>query len=596
MLALVCSHAAALYAAARFTIHYQLQGNVKLTYAAMAVVAMAVGTALARRQIVDLPAGRKWLLGSAGILLWVSVIFVLLEVAVHSQIPGPVLGLLWASGFFWTVWTIWAGSFFRSVGIIAGTVLVGLIAVPFWTLMEATGMRGSSRVEISWRRPLKPAVPAEDSTTVSLPGDVLWTGYLGVTRDGVVPGVTLSEDWVGDPPTQEWRHPCGRGWSSFAVTRTTLFGQEQLSTGDCVTARDLATGELMWTTPEGTAGFTSGAGGDGPRATPTLHRIDGDGPARLLLFAAGPTGVLSCLEASSGNVVWRTDLMERFPGLPLVHGVCGSPLIVDDVVVVAPPSHKGPCLVAFSLLDGTLVWTCESDWRASYASPVLMTICERRQIVLHAGPGVLAVDPSDGRVHWQFEWTNEWDNNATQPLQAEGHPNDLFIATGYKGGVVRISISPNKNSGLQATEVWRSQRTMKTKFSNMAQFGDVLVGLDNGILCGVDVQTGRRYWKNGRYNFGQLLKIGEHLLIVEEDGRICLVKPDVTGHRPVGNGFQALDRKTWGHPVFVDDRLILRNDRQIVCLRLPVDPASSVEGHKSHTPYPTAAEPLNATD
>ena len=43
-----------------------------------------------------------------------------------------------------------------------------------------------------------------------------------------------------------------------------------------MTARDLATGEFMWTTPEGTVGFTSGAGGDGPRATPTLRRIEGD--------------------------------------------------------------------------------------------------------------------------------------------------------------------------------------------------------------------------------------------------------------------------------------------------------------------------------
>ena len=111
-----------------------------------------------------------------------------------------------------------------------------------------------------------------------------------------------------------WTKNCGLGWSSFAVTESSLFGQEQLSTGDCVTARDLNTGELLWTTAEDTDGFTSGLGGDGPRATPTLHLIEGDESSRLVLFAVGPTGLLRCLDASTGEVVWKQYLMEEFPG------------------------------------------------------------------------------------------------------------------------------------------------------------------------------------------------------------------------------------------------------------------------------------------
>jgi outer membrane protein assembly factor BamB len=200
-----------------------------------------------------------------------------------------------------------------------------------------------------------------------------------------------------------------------------------------------------------------------------------------------------------------------------------------------------------------------------------MTICDRPQIVFHAGPGVLGINPADGTALWEYEWTNEFKTNATQPLQELDRPNDLFVATGYKGGAARISITETDSGELQAKEVWSTRKTMKTKFGNVAQFGDALVGLDNGILCAVDVNSGKRLWKKGRYGHGQMLKVGEHLLIVEEKGDVRILKPNAKGHNPVGDSVKALDRKTWNHPVLINERLILRNDQQIVCMRLPLE-------------------------
>jgi outer membrane protein assembly factor BamB len=570
LLALGCSHLAAPYAAARLTIRYQLQGDFEWSYAITAGVAMSLGAILAFRQLVNLPNTRKWVYGVIISILWIVVSFVLLAVAVHSDIPSAVLGTLWAGGSLWIAWTVWAYSLFHGRGVLIGSLLVGLVAMPFWVLVEATGLRGDTRVEFAWRKTLDPALAVTESRAIDSTGAVTWPGYLGASRDGVLNEVTFDEDWVSHPPEKVWLQSCGSGWSSFAVTETTLFGQEQLSTGDCVTARDLATGEILWSTAEESEGFRSGLGGDGPRATPSLYSLKGEDASRLVLFAVGPTGLLSCLDASNGAVIWKADLMQLFPGEELIHGVCGSPLVVDDMVVVAPPTNTGPGLVAFDLNSGELAWKCSSDWRASYASPALMTICNRPQIIFHAGPGVMGVQPADGTVLWQYEWTNEWDNNATQPLQVEGHPNDLFVATGYKGGVARISIIEGDDGGLMATEVWSTRKTMKTKFCNLAQFGNVLVGLDNGILCGVDVKSGDRLWKKGRYGHGQMLKAGEHLLIVEEKGDVRILKPGSKGPNPVGDSIQALDRKTWSHPVLIGDRMILRNDQQVVCLRLPL--------------------------
>ena len=55
LLALVCSHVAAPYAAARLTIRYQLQGDFELRFAVAAGIAMTIGAALSFRQLVNQP-------------------------------------------------------------------------------------------------------------------------------------------------------------------------------------------------------------------------------------------------------------------------------------------------------------------------------------------------------------------------------------------------------------------------------------------------------------------------------------------------------------------------------------------------------------
>lgn len=574
LIALCCSHLGAPYAAARVTIRYQLEGFFELTYVGIALVCIVAGAALAFRQVVEQPRDRKLLYGSTCLLLWIVVSYVQLAIAVDSPIAPVLLGLLWAAGTMWVPWSVWAAAFCRTRGILTGSLVCMAGTGLFWSLVEVSGLTGNAEVEVTWRQSGDLSVDLTADATNSNPVDdsrSVWNGYLGNDRDGSVSGLQLHEDWTANPPETVWRVPCGTGWSSFAATETTLFGQEQVSGEDCVTARDLKTGELCWVSSEERSGFVSGLGGDGPRATPTLHVLSDSDSTRTVILTVGPSGLLRCLDALDGSTVWQQDLAELFPGENLVHGVCASPLVINDLVIACPAVPEGPCLAAFRTDNGSMVWTCDSDWRSSYASPAFMTIAGVPQIVLHASPGVLGVNPSDGSVLWQFPWTNEWDNNATQPLQVRDSENDLIIATGYRGGAVRLTFSPDSDGLSKPMEVWKVTSTMRTKFCNLAQFGDIVVGLDNGILCGLDLSTGKRLWKEGRFAHGQILKVGEHLLVIAERGTLHLLKPGRNGHGPVAQ-HPVLDSKTWNHPILVSHRLILRNDREIVCLNLTTVP------------------------
>lgn len=568
-LALACSHAVAAYAAARVTIRYMLDGAAEVPFAVLAIASIGLGAFLAFRRMVDQPFGRRMLYGTTLIALWFLMSFVQLNIAADSMISRPLLTILWGIGTIWIAWSVWAWSFFRAKGVVLGSLLAGLGAVICWSQIAVTGLTGDAAVEIAWRKPaFSPADTLNQSSGLAESAEVIWPGYLGTDRSGRLDSVQLNEDWVNNPPKELWRVNCGEGWSSFAATDTTLFTQEQLDRKDCVTARSRTTGEIIWFAAESTEGFRSGLGGDGPRATPTLGMLPDTDTQRLVVYSIGPAGLLRCLDAADGNEIWSVDVLSEFPGENLVHAVCGSPLLINDMVVVCPPGDSGPCLAAFSAVDGQKIWKCDSDWRASYASPSAVTIHGREQIVVHAGKGVVAVDPADGKTIWQFEWSNEWDNNATQPLQLAESENELIIATGYRGGAVRLAFDSDDAGGLTAREVWKTTRTLRTKFCGVAQFGDTLVGLDNGILCGADIETGKQKWKGGRYGHGQMLQVGDHLLVIAEKGRLHLLKPNATGHNELC-AVEALDRKTWNHPVLLNDQLIIRNDQEIVCFKIP---------------------------
>jgi len=87
----------------------------------------------------------------------------------------------------------------------------------------------------------------------------------------------------------------------------------------------------------------------------------------------------------------------------------------------------------------------------------------------------------------------------------------------------------------------------------------------------IDLETGDRKWKGGRYGKGQVLLLENSglLMVAAEDGRVVLLRADSKEHAEVAS-FKALEGKTWNHPVVVGDRLYLRNSQEAACFPLPL--------------------------
>ena len=389
--------------------------------------------------------------------------------------------------------------------------------------------------------------PATPALTVDTRAE--WPGFRGARRDGIVRGVRIETDWTGKPPVQLWHRPVGPGWSSFAVKGDLLYTQEQRGENEVVTCYNAKTGQPVWTHGDAARFFESNAGA-GPRATPTL--------SSNRVYTFGATGILNALDASKGTVVWSRNVSSDTGVKVPFWGFSSSPLVLGDLVIVAASGQ----LVAYDAATGNRRWVGPKG-SGSYSSPQLATIDGVAQVLLITSAGTTSVTPADGKQLWSDTWES---NSIVQPgLTPDG---DVLI-TSQDNGTRRIAIAHNGNDWT-VQERWTSNG-LKPYFNDFVVHKGYAFGFDGRILSCIDLKDGQRKWKGGRYGNGQLVLLPDQdlLLVLSEEGELALVpaKPDQFTETAK---IQAIQGKTWNHPVLVGDILLVRNGEEMAAFRLPL--------------------------
>ncbi|HSB10251.1 MAG TPA: PQQ-binding-like beta-propeller repeat protein [Blastocatellia bacterium] len=377
-----------------------------------------------------------------------------------------------------------------------------------------------------------------------------WTNYRGPNRDGRYDETPIRTDWPAEGLRLLWKQPIGGGYASFVVAEGMAFTIEQRRSQEIVAAYDVETGREIWT-HGWDAEFRESMGGDGPRATPTWEA------GRL--WALGAEGDLFCFEARTGKVLWSKNILKDNGASNLPWGMSGSPLIVDDKVVVLPGGRPGKSVVAYNKLTGAPVWRSLNDTQA-YVSPMLVTLAGKRQILVETANRIVGLAPEDGSQLWETSWNTDMGINVSQPIVIDA--SRFFISSGYGKGAALVEVTAS-GEGLIASKVWENT-SMKNKFNSSVVYQGNVYGLDEGILTCVDLKTGERRWKGGRYGYGQVILASGHLIVITEDGELVLVKAAPDKHTEVAK-FSAIEGKTWNYPAIANGRLLVRNQTQMAC-------------------------------
>ena len=390
-------------------------------------------------------------------------------------------------------------------------------------------------------------VDDEPSRTADRRPEALWPAYRGTARDGRYDH-GIRTDWPADGLPRLWQQPIGGGYAAFVAADGRLFTIEQRRAQEVVTAYDGETGRELWA-HGWEAFFREGMGGDGPRATPTWD----DGR----LFALGATGELHSLDAATGRLRWRTNILTDAGARNLGWAMAASPLVVDGMVVVLPGGARGQSVAAYDADTGAPVWAALDDVQG-YTSPMLVTLAGRRQILVVTAERAAGLSVEDGTLLWDYPWVVSTVPNISQPVMVGD--DRLFLSAGYGQGAALIEVRET-GGRLAAGELWRTNR-MKNKFSSSVVHEGHLYGLDESILACLDVETGELVWKAGRYGYGQLLLADGHLVVLTERGDVALVRATPDGHEELAR-FAAISGKTWNTPTIANGRLYVRNTTEM---------------------------------
>lgn len=497
--------------------------------------------------------------------------------------------LLLAAGVV-SVWLLVLANFSRRLQVIYGALLVAAILAPIAAVRRIEFSAdmyptfdfrwNTDRVALveahrARQREADSQAPEERTAAVldlaARPNDVL--EYRGPRRDGVVDGPPLARDWSAVPPKLVWRQPVGGGYAGFVVVGPLAITVEQRRGDEAVVAYDVDTGREHWI-HQYPALFHETLGGDGPRATPTIH---GD-----KVISLGATGELVCLELATGKPLWHANILTQNGCANLDWGMSGSPLVLDDLVLVNPGNQKGTdasrTITTFTLAGGKPAWSGGAT-KAGYASPIVATLGGMRQVVMFDGQGLAGYDATDGRELWRTPWKSDFDINAAQPILL---PLDqIFITSSAGSALLQIAQSAGVWS---AEDVWRN-RKLKASYACPIAYRGHVYGLDGGILACLDLTKGTQKWKarGGSYGAGQMLLSGDLLLVLSEAGELALVEARPDRFSELAR-IQAIDGKTWNNPTLVGGRVFVRNHLEMAAYDLPL--AQTEEQQEAGAPAP----------
>ncbi len=380
-----------------------------------------------------------------------------------------------------------------------------------------------------------------------------WPDWRGPSRDGHVPRLPARL-----PETAKfiWKKAAmtgGLAGLSVSGGRLILAERDFAEEHDVYRCLHADSGELLWRAEFPARGKLDY--GQSPRATPVIR----EGRAYLL----GAFGDLRCINVTDGRLVWKRQLPREFQAELPTWGMCSTPLVVDDLLIVNPGGTNAS-LAALDRNTGRTRWTSPGA-PAAYAAFICGEFGGRRQIVGYDQHSLGGWDVKTGRRLWQLVPPTEGDFNVPTPIALNG---GVIVAT--------------ENNG---TRFYRFDESGRILAKAAAEFADLspdtttpvvtrgrLFGTDQGLRC-LDVQNALKpVWHREDDALGDyttLIADTDRVLVITLGGELILLDAR-TDECAVLSRLRVFenDVEVYSHPAVVGTRLYLRGGSSVVCLDL----------------------------
>jgi len=419
---------------------------------------------------------------------------------------------------------------------------------------------------------------------------------MGPSADGVYRESGTVTDLPAGGLTVNWRVPVAGGYAGPAVvgsrcyvfdyekssgeafnnpgTRAELQGKERLL---CV---DVATGKTLWKYEYDCPYSISYPAG--PRCTPTVDRDDANDPGRVYIL--GSEGDLSCLDAMTGNLVWKRNFKVDYNAPVPIWGFSAHPL-VDGELIYCMVGGPGQTVVAFDKMTGEERWKALDASGAAYCPPSMIEFGGKKQLMVWHADGIVGMNPETANVYWTVDIKPEYEMAIARPMR----DGNRVYASAIRNHSVMFELASDRP---EVKELWRGEPKNSVYSANSTPiFHDgVIFGTDcnEGCLIAVDAANGSRLWttfaatkpgEKRRVNHGTAfltrLADTDDYLLMSETGDLIRATLTAEGYdeswrfhvlEPTAEAFGRA--VVWSHPAYSQGNAFVRNDKELVSVRI----------------------------
>ena len=373
--------------------------------------------------------------------------------------------------------------------------------------------------------------------------------WRGVERDGKYQESNLLKEWPADGPKLLWHFDeLGEGHGSAAVTKDIVYTTATLNELTYVYAFK-HDGALLWKSEVGKEWVKSWPG---VRTTPLIK------DNKLYLMTG--YGLIVCMNAQNGEMLWKVDIMKDYDGRNIVWGMCENLLIEDEKLFVTVGGLDAN-VIALNKDSGELIWKSKGKGeKSAYNTPGLIEHAGLKILVTMTEFNILGINAENGELLWAHPQTNQYAVHANSPLFKDGM---LYCVSGYGQGGVMLQLS---DDGKSVKELWRNK-------SLDSRMGGVI--LDNGRIYGggdksrkwvcLDWNTGKELYSSKEVSSGNLIMADGLLYWYGTRGEVALVEP-------TENSFNVISKfkvpfgaaQHWAHLVIANKKLYVRHGNSLM--------------------------------
>lgn len=404
-----------------------------------------------------------------------------------------------------------------------------------------------------------------DAAQVPTPEEPGWPHLRGPHYNALSDETDLADSWLEQGPLVLWTQEIGRGYSGFVAVGNRVYTQRQTFTEQSVLCLDADTGRKVWEYGYGWPYEPAGLY-PGPRATPTY--------SSGRIYFADPDGLVGCLRAADGRLVWSVNVNEKFQGRGHDFGYACSPL-VEDGKVILPVGGPEASVVALDARDGSTVWASGSE-PASYCSALPITFRGHRQVVAFLKNTLAGFDLQTGRMLWEQWYSRGYDEHAAMPLYDEPF---LMTMLPFRAGsdFYRIEASEAANGGQTLARVRHGKELSNDTASSVLVEG-LVYGFDirdlqtnrhrpsRGEFKCLEFRTGKIRWTSDRPGHATVLAADGKLFLFNDKGELILARANPERYEELGRAEVFRGEICWTAPALHRGRLFLRSPTRAACL------------------------------